>query len=216
MELCTADAYLLGEHIDVEVAVGEVLVDSLHDALHEQLVVTLDLGLFHLVGLLLGTAVLTLQAQARAEQVIDVHAEFLHVERFGEEGVGTALETFETVGDIGLRRQHDDGNMRDVDVGLDHAEHGEAVHLGHHDIADDEVVLVGKQFAQAFLAVSAGAELVETAQLGGDVAAYLKVVVDDEHTVFATLFRFVGGGALGGFWYFRYCVNLLRSQVSVA
>ena len=60
MQLGTADADLLGEHIDIEVAVGEVLVDGLHDALHEHLVVATHLGLLHLVNLLLGTAVLAL------------------------------------------------------------------------------------------------------------------------------------------------------------
>ena len=35
VQLCTADAYLLGEHIDIEVAVREVLVDHLDGLYHE-------------------------------------------------------------------------------------------------------------------------------------------------------------------------------------
>ena len=196
VELCTADAYLLGEHIDVEVAVGEVLVDGLHDTFHEQLVVALDIGRLDLVGLLLGAAVLALQTLSRAQQVVDVHAELLHVEGLGEESVGAALEALETVADIGHGGEHDDGYIADIDVGLDHAEHGEAVHLGHHDVADDEVVALsvdaGEKLLQSLTAVMADVEAVVASELVADVGTNLFVVVDEEDAVA------VAGGLLGG------------------
>ena len=183
VELCAADAHLLRQHVDVEVAVGQVLVDGFHDALHQQLVVALHLGLLHAVGLLLCAAVLAFQALAVVDEALDVHVQLLHVEGLGQEGVGAALQSLQAVAHVGLRGEHDDGDVGDVDVGFDHAQHGEAVHLGHHDVADDHVVVAGQQFAQSLLAVGTDAELVVAAQLGGDVMANLQVVVDDEHAV---------------------------------
>ena len=203
VELGTADTHLLTEHLDVEVAIAEVLVHRLHDALHEQLVVALHLGRLEELGLLLSAAVLTLQVEARVDEVLDVHAQLLHIEGLGEEGIGTALQTLQAVADVGLGGKHDDGYMRQIEVGLDHAEHGEAVHLGHHDVADDEVVghvvLLGReQLLQALAAVVADAELIVVRQLGGDIAADLLVVVDDEHaTHTARRAQQIGGGRSG-------------------
>ena len=221
MQLGTADTHLLGQHVDIEVAVGEVLVDGFHDTLHQQLVVALDLGSFHLVGLSLGSRVLTLQALTSLQQVLDVQMQLFHIEGFGQEGVSTTFQTFETIADIGHRGEHDDGYVADVDVGLDHPQHGEAVHLGHHDIADDEVVAVlgsrREQFLQSLATVGTEVELVETSQFAGDVVAYLGIVVDNEYAVF-------GRAIINGFpRCCRLCLrflnslyNLLRREVGVA
>ena len=101
MQLGAADANLLGQHVDIEVAIRQILVNGFHNTFHQQLVVALDLRRLHLVCLHLCTAVLALQALARLKQVLDIHAQFLHVEGLGQEGIGAALETFETIADIG-------------------------------------------------------------------------------------------------------------------
>ena len=73
--------------------------------------------------------------------------------------------------------------MRDVHVGLDHAEHGESVHFWHHDIGDNDVVRAAcEQFLESFLAVAAKSEVVIVSQFGRDVLAYIDVVINDQHT----------------------------------
>jgi hypothetical protein len=42
-------------------------------------------------------------------------------------------------------------------------EQGESVHLGHHHIADDEVVFISKQHLQCFLAVYGMVKLIAVA-----------------------------------------------------
>ena len=187
VQLGSTDAHLLGKHVDIEVAVGEVFVDHLHDTLHEQLVITLHLRLFNTIGLLLGSAVLTLQTLAVMNEVVDNRMKFLHVERLGQEGIGTSLQSLKTIADVGLGCEHDNGKMRDVRISLDHAEHRKAVHLRHHHIAEYKVVLVGKQFLQALLAVGTGAELVIASKFRRNILPDFGIIVNNEYVVFRAL-----------------------------
>ena len=163
MQLGTADTHLLRQHLHIEVAVRQVLVDGLHDAFHQHLIIAFHLNDFQLVGLLLCTRELALQAEAALNQVLNDHVQLLHDEGLGQEGIGTALQALQTVGHVGFRRQHHHWQMREVEIRLDHAQHGEAIHLRHHHIAHHSVVFVGEQFLHGLLAIGANAEFVVTA-----------------------------------------------------
>ena len=158
-------------------------VHHLHQALHELFVVALWRRRLHALALLLGTRVLPFQSLARANQTVHRCPQLRHVERLVHISVGALLQTFQAVGDIGLRREHHYGNVQQVHVRLNHAQHREAIHLRHHHIAHHEVVVVREQLLQRLLTISADAAAVVVSQLRGDVVSQLQVVVDDEHAV---------------------------------
>ena len=56
-------------------------------------------------------------------------------------------------------------------------EQGESVHLGHHHIADDEVVFISKQHLQCFLAVYGMVKLIAVAQFGDDITGYFWFII---------------------------------------
>ena len=85
-------------------------------------------------GLLLGTRILAFQALATMYQVLNVQMQLLHIERLRQECISPTLKTLQTVTHIGLGGQHDDGNITDIDIGLNHTQHGKTIHLGHHHI----------------------------------------------------------------------------------
>ena len=188
VQLGTADAYVLGQRVDIVAGLRHVGIDRPHDALHQHVVVAFHLYILYALLLLDGTAELAAQPAYVVYQVVNLDVQFLHVERLGNIGIGTRLQALQFVLHLGLRRQHDDGQLRDLRVLLDALQHGDAVHLGHHHVADDEVVVaVRQQHLQALLAVGGVVELVAVAQLVDDVVGYLVVVVDDEDAELAEL-----------------------------
>ena len=132
----------------------------------------------------------------------------------GKIGVGTLLESFQTVADVALGGKHDDGQVGDIDIGTYETEHGEAVHLGHHHVANHQVVVICKQFLQTILTVSAGSEVIVVGQLMSNVGGDFLVVVDHQNMVRGTglaLSRKLDGGRhLGSI------VNLFGRQVGIA
>ena len=76
-----------------------------------------------------------------ADEVVDHHMQLVHIEGLGEISVGTLLETFKTVGDIGFRSEHHHRHMTDIHICLHHAEEGEAIHLRHHHVTYHQVEL---------------------------------------------------------------------------
>ena len=149
----TADACLLGQLLYVEVWIGEVGVDAFHDAFHQSIIVALHLYLVYLFLLSLCPGVLTTDASHVIYQVVDENVQLFHIERLGKEGIGSFLQTFQSVLDLALRGEQDDRNITDVGVCLDILEQCDAIHLRHHHVADDKVVLTREQGLQSFLAV---------------------------------------------------------------
>ena len=187
MQLGTTDAHLVCQLVDIEVAVRQVFVDHLHDALHQQFVITLDLFLLDLVFLLLHTRELTLQTERLADQVIDHHVQLIHIKRFSQISVGALFQTFQSVSNIGLRGKHDHRDMMQIDVGLNHTQESEAVHLRHHHIAHHQVVLLvrlGTQQALHGLAGpgDSGDVVIRTQLLLHELADFL-VIVDNQHAI---------------------------------
>ena len=119
--------------------------------------------------------------------------QLFHIKRFGQEGVGSFLQTFQTVGDITFRRQHHHGDVADIHIRLDHPQQREAIHLGHHDIAHHQIVLLvvlsTQQSAQSLTGTSDGSDMIENTQLLLDILTYLFVIVNDHHPVVRLGFR---------------------------
>ena len=97
VQVNTADAHLLGDHVDIQVGIGEVLSDTHHDLLQQLLVGRLQADVLHLLFQFVGTLILQLQQSAGVKQVLDSALEDVHIEGFDEIGVGTRLKAFETV-----------------------------------------------------------------------------------------------------------------------
>ena len=71
VQVDAADAYLIGNHIDAEVGIVQLLVDGGHDALEQLLVGRLDLHLLHLFLELIGAAVFLAQQRTGVDKVSD-------------------------------------------------------------------------------------------------------------------------------------------------
>ena len=71
MELCTADTYLLGKFLYIEVGIGKVGVDIFHHAFHQGIVIALYLNLLNLRLLALCSAVFAADASHIIHQVVD-------------------------------------------------------------------------------------------------------------------------------------------------
>ena len=68
------------------------------------------------------------------------------VYRFGQVFIGTHVQASNDVLGVRARRNQDDRDERKALVGLQVAANLEPVHLGHHDVEQDEI---GKLFARA-------------------------------------------------------------------
>ena len=119
VQVHTTDANLFGNHIYVEVGVGNILVDDTHDTLQELLIGRLH---FHFCNLLLqrfGLAILLLQNLLRVQHINDRMPQNVHVERFHDIGIGAGGKSLQFIFVTVLGRQHDDRNMTGDAVGLD-------------------------------------------------------------------------------------------------
>ena len=114
--------------------------------------------------------------------------QLLDRERFGEISISTTLQSLQTVTDIRLRGQHDHRQVVDVSVCAYHAEHREAIHLWHHHVADNQVVVVRQQLAQSVLTITTHGEMIVVTQFLTDETRYLLVIVNHQNTI--------GGGRL--------------------
>ena len=77
----------------------------------------------------------------------------------------------------GLGREHQEGDVRDGEVLLHPARQLDAVHHGHHQVADDEVRLLRVQHLEGLLPVGGFGHLVLPAQDGAYVAAHVGIVL---------------------------------------
>ena len=186
MELGAAEPHLTRQLVDAEVGVLDIIVDGAHHTVHQRVVVALHLYVLHLVGLGQRPRELTPETAHVLHEVVDEHVEFLHVEGFGEIGIGTFLQSLKAVAHLGLRREHDDGDVADVGIALDFAEQTDAVHHRHHHVGHHQVVgFAGEQHLQGILAVGSGVDPVPVGQLFFHITGHLHVIVDDEQVVIA-------------------------------
>jgi hypothetical protein len=148
---------------------AELVVDPL-------LQVFVPLG--ELGGLLLGLVVERLDAQHR----LDPGHQGRLVDGLGQILVGARLEPGHDVLRVGFGGHQDDRDEGEVAVALEVLADLDAVHLGHHDVEQDQVRLPFAGERQAFLAVAGRVDLVAVDRKPGfeDVAVG-RVVVDDEN-----------------------------------
>ena len=104
MELASADAHLSTQLVHLELAIAYVLVDSLHDAVHQLVVVRLYLDVHNLALLCLHTAELTAQAAHIVHHIVYLKMEFLDIERLRDVGIGTISDAAKTVFNLRFRR----------------------------------------------------------------------------------------------------------------
>ena len=148
-----------------------MLVHGLHHALHQRFVVALHLFLLYLILLLLGARELALQAEHIAYQTVDDHVQLMDIERFGHKGIGTSFQAFQTVGYIGFRREHDHGYMINDRILLDHTQQRETVHLGHHHIANHQIVRRIEQRLHSITPIIAGVHMIILGQFAHNETA---------------------------------------------
>ena len=172
MQVHSADAHLLGYHIDTQVGITDVLVNHLHHALHQCIIWSLNLPLFHLLLLTLFARKLIFQRAAHGEQVDDGAAQDVHVEWFQNVGICSGLQTFQLVFFSTLGGEQDDRHIVGIDICLQLGAEGGSVHFRHHHVADDEVWLVLQNLVQCHLAVRIGAYL----EVAGELC--LQIVLD--------------------------------------
>ena len=53
MQLRTADTYLFGKFLHIEIRIGKILIDTFHNPIHQIVVIALHLYLFHFLFLFL-------------------------------------------------------------------------------------------------------------------------------------------------------------------
>ena len=78
------------------------------------------------------------------------------VDRLREKIVRARVEARHAVGRLVERRDHHDGNMRGLGIGLDAAADFEAVHARHHDVEQHDIRRVLLDLGERFLAVERG------------------------------------------------------------
>ena len=214
MQLGTTETDISGKYIDIIFRVGHVGIDRAHDTIHEGIVIAFHLDILHALLLLNSTAELASQTAHIVDEVVNLDVQLVHVERLGDVGIGSALQSLELIFHSSFRGEHDDRQLRDVGVLLDAPQQGDAVHLGHHHIADDEVVGTGEQHLQCLLAVGCVVELVSVAQFANDVVGDFLVIIGNEDAelaigvLSATCRQDLTGWVVSD--------NLLRLQVIVA
>ena len=115
--------------------------------------------------------------QAGADARLQEH----RVERLGQVVVGAELDAAHHAVDVVERRDHDHRNVAQPGIVLEAAQHREAVHLGHHDVEQDQVDRFAGQPVEGVPAMDRGHRLVlEQLQLLRQHVAIERLVVDDQ------------------------------------
>ena len=97
VEVHTAHAYLLGNHLGSEVGIAEVLVDDLEHPLQQTFIGRLQLRGIYLIDRQLLTSVRRAESVMFTQEVLDGLLQNLHIERLGDEGIGPNLQALEAV-----------------------------------------------------------------------------------------------------------------------
>ena len=93
MEVNTTDTCLIGYHIDIEIGIAQILVNTFHDALEQLLIGRLYGYIIQLLLKVIVTCILETQQTMGVDQVDNLTAQDIHIERFHEIGIGTRFET---------------------------------------------------------------------------------------------------------------------------
>ena len=129
------------------------------------------------------------------DQAVDLSHQVLGGERLFDVGVGAVLQSADLVLDRGLRRELDDGNVAVTQFRLDVFAQFIAVHLGHHDVAHDQIAVVVGEDAERYFAVGGRQHLVAGADDLGDDRPQIIVILHDQYLAGSRLF---GGEGRGG------------------
>ena len=130
--MCTADTYIVGQGIYIEVRILHVGIDRPHDAFHQGIIIAFYLDVFHFVFLLGGTTELTAQPAHIVYQVVYLNMQFLHTEGLGNVGIGSAFKSLQQedkVENIEVKGNNDalmerimrsvNAHMKDTDFNVD-------------------------------------------------------------------------------------------------
>ena len=172
-----ADAHCIGQEVDTERGVGDILVDDHHDTLEQFLVGRLHGHGLHLVLQFVVSCVFQQQLASGLHQVDEGSPEDVHVERFHDIGVGAGLKSFEMVFVAVFGREQHDGNMAGLRVLLQGRRQCVAVHFRHHDIGEHQVGFHLQRLCQRLLSVGAAIDGVVVAEFMHEIVSYLVVVL---------------------------------------
>ena len=150
-ETRAADAHLVGKEVDVEVGIGEILLDNLLHPFEEVLVDVRRCNFGDRLRRIRGVFL----AQHPAH-VHDVHAacfEIAHRERFLYVCVSTHVHSFHLGIHVSLCREHDERDMTRGGIAAHPPAELRPVHTRHHPVADDERHVVSRQLVQCLKSV---------------------------------------------------------------
>ena len=139
MQVDATDAHFLGNVIDTQFGIADVLVDDLHDTLHEFVVRRLDLYIVHFLFQVVVATVFQPQHLVGVDEIDDSAAQDVHVERFDDIGIGTGLQSFQLVFFTVLGGEQDDWHVAGGGIGLYLRTECVAIHLRHHDVGNKQV-----------------------------------------------------------------------------
>lgn len=151
---------------------------------HGQLVAGLGQGLFAQPG----------QFQPGA----DTRQQLARGEGFGQVVVGAGVPTLHGFLLAGAGGEQDDGQAGGARVGAQRPDQLEAVHVGHHHVAEHQLHRLRQGHLQGGPAVGGEQHVVVGLQELGEVGAHVGVVVDDQQAGPVGAVGFVRAGAVGG------------------
>ena len=104
----------------------------------------------------------------------------VQVERFCDIVVGTVFQTCDNIVFGRFGGKHDYRDMGVVDVGLDTVTKFQTVHLGHHNITDDNVHLVAVQHLERLDAIAGSEHMILVVETALEEHAEVLVVFNNE------------------------------------
>lgn len=194
MEVGTAHVHVAGEVVGGEFDVVHVFFDDGDGAFEEGFVHGVEGDLFGLY--FEGFGVTFEHAPAGTEHVLYFGGDHGEDEGFGDVVVGSDLQAFHLVFDVGFGGEHDDGDVAGADVLLDGFAEFDAVHYGHHDVGNDDVDFVFFKYLEGFFAVGSFDDVEEDGEAVAEVLGYLGVVFNDEYGT-ALLVGILDGAGFG-------------------
>ena len=134
MQVYTTDTHLVGNAVNAEFGIVQIVVDGYHDALQQFFVGRFHLDIFYQLLQLVVAAEFQLQRVVRVDEVDDGTTQNVHVEWLDDIGVGACLQAFQLVFFATLGRQQNDGDVVGGVVRLDLRTERGTIHLWHHNI----------------------------------------------------------------------------------
>ena len=175
----TAQSHLLGDIIYAQVGIFHICVDYLHDPLHQLVVGSQHVEVFHFLLLAFLSLHLVAHYVPCGNEILQCALQDIKVEWLDNISIGTCLKSLQLVLVTRLRCEQHYRYHVSANVMFQFGTQGVAVHKRHHHVAQHNVRHILQYAGKSFLSIVVCRYLERVFQFLGEILLYFHVILYD-------------------------------------